>query len=654
MKRKESYFGLHFDYHANKDTRDIGIRFDEAVVERIVREVKPDFIQCDTKGQPGYASYRTALGNAAPHLMKDILRGWRKVTKKYGVALYSHYSGIWDNKAMTEHPEWAAVTADGTVTDKASVFGGYADNVLIPQLNELAETCGMDGAWVDGECWALPVDYSEAAQKAYKEATGKSAPREKDEDYKEYLDFQRKAFFAYVKRYIEEVKKENPNFEITSNWLNTSWTPDDIEITDYISGDLAAINSVDSARFDGRIMQMFGRNWDIMSWGISLPVHCVKSAAQLCQEAAIILSLGGGFQVYNMQSPQNTVMDEWAIPIWAEVARFCRERQAYCHNAEIVPDVGVLYSPAAYYDGKKELFMRDDEYNLELYGMLTALCDCGKSVSVFSAERMLRGAVSLDAYKSVVVTNCTALEQGVKERLLAYVEQGGNLVICGSDATRLFAEEFRIESAACDAQPVAVLYGDDYAVEIRRPYRKITAGSYQTAVNMHECTVDGDLACINPPPSIEVHEESIPAFVTVKRGKGEACFMPIDVGRTYFERNSFELKRFFRDCFAGRDLGRVRINKNGEADVLLTRKNGKEYLHVINLLGEHRSERIKTFDFIPSVRDVEITYASCAKPKRVVLRPSGEKADYEYKDGTLTVRLDKVEIHAITEIEYEG
>ena len=54
MKRKDCFFGLHFDYHANENTRDIGKNFSAETVERIVREVKPDFIQCDTKGHPGY------------------------------------------------------------------------------------------------------------------------------------------------------------------------------------------------------------------------------------------------------------------------------------------------------------------------------------------------------------------------------------------------------------------------------------------------------------------------------------------------------------------------------------------------------------------------------------------------------------------------
>ncbi len=96
MKRKECFFGLHFDFHANAETKDIGKNLDEAVLERIITEVQPDFVQCDTKGHPGYASYESNIGNSSPHLCKSLLHVWRKVTAKHGVLLFSHYSGIWD------------------------------------------------------------------------------------------------------------------------------------------------------------------------------------------------------------------------------------------------------------------------------------------------------------------------------------------------------------------------------------------------------------------------------------------------------------------------------------------------------------------------------------------------------------------------------
>ena len=348
MKRKDCFFGLHFDYHANKDTKDIGKGFSPKVVERIVTEVQPDFIQCDTKGHPGYCSYPTKIGTPAPHLMMDLLAGWREITKKHGVLLFSHYSGIWERCASQQHPQWTLKGPNGEVSEKMSVFGPYAQELLIPQLKELARDYQMDGAWVDGECWAQELDYSPEVKAVFATQTGKDPDKLTEDEKALWVDFQRQAFFRYVENYICQVKSEYPNFEITSNWLNSSWVPDNLQITDFISGDLAPTNSVDSARFDGRLMQSYGRNWDIMSWGISYPVHHVKSAVQLQQEAAVIMALGGGFQIYNMQDPQGTVKDEWAIiffPLYNSVCEVyiglkkgsvLREAKEYTHKKPIV------------------------------------------------------------------------------------------------------------------------------------------------------------------------------------------------------------------------------------------------------------------------------------------------------------------------------
>ena len=83
----------------------------------------------------------------------------------------------------------------------------YADKLLIPQLKELALDYKLDGAWVDGECWATFVDYSDHAINAYRKEYGKDAPKSGDEDYEQYKEFCRKGFEKYVANYIEEIKK---------------------------------------------------------------------------------------------------------------------------------------------------------------------------------------------------------------------------------------------------------------------------------------------------------------------------------------------------------------------------------------------------------------------------------------------------------------
>ncbi len=85
-KRKDSFFGLHFDFHAKleNDNCVLGENLKEEDIRTICREVKPDFIQIDCKGHPGFASYPSKLGNAMPNFKKDTLALWRKVTEEEG------------------------------------------------------------------------------------------------------------------------------------------------------------------------------------------------------------------------------------------------------------------------------------------------------------------------------------------------------------------------------------------------------------------------------------------------------------------------------------------------------------------------------------------------------------------------------------------
>ena len=54
---------------------------------------------------------------------------------------------------------------------------------MIPQLKELAGEYGVDGAWVDGDCWVAALDYSAGALGAFREETGIESVLVADEEY---------------------------------------------------------------------------------------------------------------------------------------------------------------------------------------------------------------------------------------------------------------------------------------------------------------------------------------------------------------------------------------------------------------------------------------------------------------------------------------
>ena len=211
------------------------------MVELIIDKVKPDYIQIDCKGHRGYCSYPTKLGNGAPGFYGDPLKIWRDVTRREGVALYMHYSGVADDLAIIKHPEWAAINAEGKRETRAtSVFSPYVDELLIPQLRELAGEYGTDGVWIDGDCWATIPDYGEVAVQQFCKQTGATAAPKGPEDpyWHEWRAFHREAFRRYVRHYVDEMKKSHPDFQVISNWSFSDHMPEEVSANvTVLSGD---------------------------------------------------------------------------------------------------------------------------------------------------------------------------------------------------------------------------------------------------------------------------------------------------------------------------------------------------------------------------------------------------------------------------------
>jgi len=391
-RRADSFLGIHFDFHARPADTNIGANTTAEMVNKIIDIVHPDYLQIDCKGHPGFCSYPTKVGNPVPGIIGDPLKVWRQATAERGVSLFMHYSGVWDGAAVSNHQEWAAIKSDGKPSHTAtSVFGPYADKLLIPQLRELAGVYGVDGVWADGECWASVPDYGEAATKAFREVTGiQDLPcKPGDTNWFEFLQFHREAFRIYLRHYIAEVKKTNPEFQICSNWAYTDHMAEPVSAPlDFLSGDYAPDNSVNSARLSARYLVRQGMPWDLMAWSFSRSkdkngVTLQKSAPQLSREAAVVVALGGGFQAYFKQKRDGSV-DLDQMPVMGEVAKFCRARQKLCHHSEPVPQIALLLSTDGHYRRINGLFNRDLG---RISGVLQALLESQHSVEVVSEHQ---------------------------------------------------------------------------------------------------------------------------------------------------------------------------------------------------------------------------------------------------------------------------
>ncbi|MGO8746660.1 MAG: hypothetical protein ACLQNE_11785, partial [Thermoguttaceae bacterium] len=301
IPRKDAFLGMHFDLHPQKTDTLLGADITDENLAALLDRVKPDYVQYDCKGHAGYTGYPTKVGWASPGIVKDSLAIWRKATRERAISLFIHYSGVWDSVAVEHHPEWAKIGPNGERDPNAtSTFGPYVDKLLIPQLKEVSAAYDLDGAWVDGECWAAQLDWSPAAIEAWKKETGHTqAPKgPNDPHWLQWKMFHRRQFEKYLCHWVDELHAFNPKLQLTSNWMYATLAPKPVVAKlDFLSGDYSPTYSIDRARVEARYLASTGMPWDLAAWGFNSAQglgQSLKLAVQLMQESAVVLMQGGG------------------------------------------------------------------------------------------------------------------------------------------------------------------------------------------------------------------------------------------------------------------------------------------------------------------------------------------------------------------------
>ncbi len=599
-KRADAFFGIHLDFHCGEGDH-VGANTTDEMVGRFLDAVGPDFIQIDCKGHPGISSYPTKVGNPCPDITGDPLRVWRRVTAARGVALYMHYSGVWDSKAVALHPEWACVNADGSLSPNAtSPFGGYADNLLIPQLKELALDYGVDGVWADGECWAAAPDYGEAARRAFKEATGlDSVPKSKDEpNWDRWMDFHRGAFRRYLRHWVDSVHEAAPGFEIASNWAFTDHMPEPVSAgVNFISGDYTPEDSVNIARETSRFIASQGMPWDLMAWSFAhkdgqgpwLP----KGTPQLMREAACVLSQGGGFQAYYPQNRDGSV-DIPRVSQMGEIGAFCRERRPFCFRSVSVPQTLFVIPTAAHYEKinreGKNLFANNIAWQR---GLCDAILDNQYSLDV-ATDTVFRQRAG--DYPAAVLCQWETLPPDLIEFAAGYVRRGGRLLLTGEKLCALFDEVFQDVSwqpSGCDPLLSSGSFGEGLVVR----YPRCFSMEYFTQ------------------PDAETRELT---------GAAMRLLLPEPA---------------------------VTVEGSHEVDVSLRRAAGGELtVHLVNVSGPHKTDPF--FNDIQPVGPLKIRVKTAAPPRSVRLEPSGEELPFERDaGGFVQTEVPRVGIYEILVIE---
>ena len=606
------YFGLHFDFHALNDV-EIGLRTTQEDIEQYILAAKPDFIQCDSKGHPGNCSYPTKVGKTADKLRKDNLRIWADAAKAHNIPLYVHYSGVIDGEFCKAHPECAAVNEDGEKTDRISLFNDrYLDELMIPEIKEMITEYGIQGVWVDGDCWGVSRDYSDNAKPYLKEGLTQ----------REHNNIMRAAFLRYLQKYTDELHEFKQDFHVISNWAYTSYIPEKLTMDlDFLSGDFQPNNSVHEARYESRCMALRGKPWDLMAWGFELTHWTEKSSVQLMQEAAMVVTLGGGFQIYVRQNEDGSAPQTFSNRI-AEVGDFVRPRR-FLYQKTPLAQVAILYSGDSYYQ-KSNIFNAAGATRA-LIGTLNATLDAQYTANVLYEYQL----DELAQYKIVIIPQWEYLTDETKAVLSAYAQNGGNLVIVGVEASRQFGELLNANLGETLDMSTAYIMAEDGTFAL--------IGGLGEKVEVLDLKNGSEWIYRN----YDVRDTGLPAYRIDACGKGKIAYIPFDFGNLYFDARSYASQNLLKNVLINCEKPFIEINRK-HIDLTLQKDENGVILNLINMQQGRHSLNYLVYDDIAPIYDVVV---KINKAYTNVTMPLGEEFVVEKGEDFTIIKLKVLEIH---------
>ena len=203
---ERSFYLLHLDHHTGPG-QEAGRDADPDETARLIALSKPDLIQIHAKGNPGWTTYPTRIGQTPPKLARDVMEVWRGVALRNG-------------EIMARRPEWNRVRADGSPCERALCdHSGVAEACGWPMVDEILGRYRPDGFWFDGSCFTVSVCYCPKCRERFlREANADPPLPSGAPEWAAYKEMQRRICREFVAETVRRIKSRNPQCLVAVNW----------------------------------------------------------------------------------------------------------------------------------------------------------------------------------------------------------------------------------------------------------------------------------------------------------------------------------------------------------------------------------------------------------------------------------------------------
>lgn len=677
------YRQIHLDFHTSPAIPEIGAAFDKARWQECLYAAAVDSITLFAKCHHGVSYHPTEVGRMHPHLNIDLLRAQYEATKEAGINAPIYLSAGVDNVASEEHPEWREVSKDGSYAGwtKSPLSAGFHSmdfhspylGYLCEQIREVVrlfpdcdgifldiisqhESCGrwslqfMQANGLDPRSEADRKESSRAALEKYYEATT-AAARCESNDMPVFHNA------GHIPRGQHAILKYFSHLELES--LPTGgWGYDHFPMS---------AKYVCNLPYD--FLGMTGKFHT--TWG---EFGGYKHPNALRYECASMLAYGAKCSVGDQLHP-NGELDPSTYAIIGEAYREVRAKEPWCEGAKQVFDIGVLSSESE--SGKFRDSPSDE-------GACRTLLE---SHLLFG---LVDRTMDFRRFKALILPDEIRIDAELKEKLDAYLEAGGKLILSGESGLWKDRDEFAFDIGA-DYEGLSPYgpadsegnRGHDYML----PVESLRADFVNRPQIMYERShrirvTDGEsLGAIYDPyfnrnwehfcSHQHTPNQPEPSDYACGVQKGSVLYFSHPVFRHYRQYGAVAYREFVDRCirrFLG-DAVTLETNLPSTARVALTHQPeaGRYILHllyaptvsrggVIQLSGGNASvgRSVEVIEELPPLYDTEVRLRLPGGACKAAAFDQNQVVHYENKGGGHCLRVERFTCHAMVALDFGG
>jgi hypothetical protein len=292
----------------------------------------------------------------------------------------------------------------------------------------------------------------------------------------------------------------------------------------------------------------------------------------------------------------------------------------------------LILSTDAYYKEINKLFQASFGEMDGVKGNLQMLLERQHVVDVVMEHNLEK---DIHRYPLLIYPEWKTITAELKNMLVRYVKEGGNLLVVGPEACRLFQEELGVVLLDSVMVKTNHLSYEGKTGSVKSLSSRVKLGREVVPFGK----IYGDKQLSSP---------SETAGSIRQLGKGKIAGVYLDLGARYLN-GKVTVARDYMDGLVNELFPDALVTVHGSqyVDLAVNRINGKLAVNLINTAGPHDNDHVYVYDQIPPVGPLTVVIKMEEKPERLTLEPYGEEPDWEYSDGVLRVTIPGLDFYQI-------